>query len=79
MNATKAETNQARCHKMDRLAADFGEAVLNLLLMEFRKNPDAVRNAIGSVGCRNLEIYESYRNQRDAAIEEWLHEGGSNG
>ena len=72
------ETNLVRCRKMDRLACDFGEAVLNVLLIEFRKNPDAVRYAIGSVGVRNLEIYESYRNQRDAALEEWFHEGGNN-
>lgn len=81
MNLTKqtAETNQARCRKMDRMASDFGEAVLNVLILEFRRNADAVRAAIGSVGCRNLEIYESYRTQRDAALEEWLHEGGNNG
>lgn len=79
MNATKAETNQAKCRKMDRMAADYGEAVLNQILIEFRRNPDALRNAIGSVGCRNLEIYESYRNQRDAALEEWIHEGNANG
>ena len=79
MNATKSETNLKRSERLNVLAADYGEAVLNLLLMEFRKNPDAVRNAIDSVGVRNLEIYESYRNQRDAALEEWLHEGGSNG
>lgn len=78
MNATESK-HAASCRKMDRLATDFGEAVLNVLLIEFRRNPDAVRNAIGSVGVRNLEIYESYRNQRDAALEEWLHEGGSNG
>ena len=78
MNATKSETNLKRSERLNALAADYGEAVLNLLLMEFRKNPDAVRNAIGSVGCRNLEIYESYRNQRDAALEEWIHEGGNN-
>lgn len=78
MNTTES-MHSARCRKMDRLATDFGEAVLNVLLIEFRRNPDAVRNAIGSVGVRNLEIYESYRNQRDAALEEWLHEGGSNG
>jgi hypothetical protein len=78
MNTTES-MHAARCRKMDRLATDFGKAVLNVLLIEFRRNSDAVRNAIGSVGVRNLEIYESYRNQRDAALEEWLHEGGSNG
>lgn len=78
MNATES-TNAARCRKMDRLACDFGEAVLNVLLIEFRRKPDAIRNAIGSVACRNLEVYESYRNQRDAAFEEWLNEGANNG
>ena len=57
------------CHrKADAVAA----TILAQLLNARDKNPDAVRKVLTSYEFHQLEVYESYRKQEDAVMEEWI-------
>ena len=63
----------SRANDLNRKANAVAETILSELLHFRENNPDAVRKVLSSVAFRDLEIYESYRKQEDAALEEWLH------
>lgn len=63
-----------RSQELNRKANSVGATILAELLNLRYNDPDAVRNVLSSVNFRNLEIYESYRKQEDAVMEEWIHD-----
>lgn len=62
-----------RANELNRKANAVAETILSELLHLRENDPDAVRKVLSSVGFRDLEIYESYRNQENAAMEEWIN------
>ena len=63
-----------RSKELDRKADAVAATILAELLNLRDEDPDALRQALSSVGLRNLEIYESYRKQEDAVMEDWIHD-----
>ena len=70
----RQESNRERCMKLNQELNIAGEGILFSLLCKMEAMPDKVRDLIGSVDVRKLEVYGSLRKQRDAALEEWLNE-----
>lgn len=62
-----------RANELNRKANAVAETILDELIHLRDIDPDAVRKVLSSVGFRDLEIYESYRNQENAAMEEWIN------
>ena len=63
-----------RSQELNRKANAVGATILAELLNLRDEDPDAVRKVLSSVNFRNLEIYESYRKQEDAVMEDWIHD-----
>ena len=63
-----------RSQELNRNANAVGATILAELLNLRDEDPDAVRKVLSSVNYRNLEIYESYRKQEDAVMEDWIHD-----
>lgn len=69
--------NQNLIRKANNLNAKANAVAATILaeLLNIRdEDPDAVRKVLSSVGFRDLEIYESYRKQEDAVMEDWIHD-----
>lgn len=63
-----------RSQELNRKANAVGATILAELLNLRDEYPDALRQVLSSVNFRNLEIYESYRKQEDAVMEDWIHD-----
>ena len=63
-----------RSQELNRKANAVAATILAELLTRRDEDPDAVRKVLSSVNFRNLEIYESYRKQEDAVMEDWIHD-----
>lgn len=67
---------KANKDRYDRLLIDTkvcAEFILDDLMAAARKDPDKVRDVLGSVSFRKLEEYGSLKQQSEAAFEEWIH------
>lgn len=62
-----------RANALNRKANAVAATILAQLLNVRDKNPDAVRKVLTSYEFHQLEIYESYRKQEDAVMEDWIH------
>lgn len=63
-----------RSNELNRKANAVAATILAELLNLREEDPDALRQVLSSVGFRDLEIYESYRKQEDAVMEDWIHD-----
>jgi hypothetical protein len=63
-----------RSQELSRKANAVAATILAELLNLRDEDPDALRQVLSSVNFRNLEIYESYRKQEDAVMEDWIHD-----
>ena len=63
-----------RSQELDRKANAVAATILAQLLNARDKDPDAVRNVLTSYEFNQLEVYESYRKQEEAVMEDWIHD-----
>lgn len=63
-----------RSQELNRKANEVAATIIAELLNLRDEDPDALRKVLSSVNFRNLEVYESYRQQEDAVMEDWIHD-----
>lgn len=63
-----------RSQELNRKANAVGATILAQLLNARDEDPDAVRKVLTSYEFNQLEVYESYRKQEEAVMEDWIHD-----
>lgn len=63
-----------RSQELNRKANAVAATILAQLLKARDEDPDAVRKVLTSYEFNQLEVYESYRKQEDAVMEDWIHD-----
>lgn len=63
-----------RSKELERKANAVAATIIAQLLNARDKDPDAVRKVLTSYEFSQLEVYESYRKQEEAVMEDWIHD-----
>ena len=63
-----------RSQELNRKANAVAATILSQLLNARDEDPDAVRKVLTSYEFNQLEVYESYRKQEEAVMEDWIHD-----
>lgn len=78
MSETRTETESERWNRLVRECEEKQEKLTRILYNAFRERPDAVRSILFDCGVRDLEIWKSLADQREAAWQEWYHKAYNN-